>query len=276
MNSTYFKLDDDFEKIIKESLKDTKINNINFISTGWTNIVYEVETDKGDYFFRFPRDDFWARTIVKDYEFGKYIHQKTDFDTIKLQILYDNGRPFSMHKKIPGTPLAEKMNDLTEKEVKDISNDIGKFMYQLHNIDYNENEIFTIDNIGVNLDEFLDELLKLHLSKQDMEFWSIDSDNENKKCLVHGDLNSSNILLDDENHVRAIIDFGFGGYGKPNDDVARIIGRCPESFKEEIIKSYEKYSNTKINENELNKEIQTWSNIDQGYINYMRTIGIYE
>lgn len=26
----------------------------------------------------------------------------------------------------------------------------------------------------------------------------------------------------------------------------------------------------------LNDKIETWNNIDQGYINYMRTIGIYE
>ena len=74
----------------------------------------------GNYFFRFPRDNFWIRTIVKDYEFAKFISGKTDFNTVKLELLYDNGRPYSMHKKIEGTPLAEKMNELYTAGVLDI------------------------------------------------------------------------------------------------------------------------------------------------------------
>ena len=64
---------EDFETIINNSLSGKEIKNIKLIPTGWTNIVYEVETNDGNYFFRFPRDEFWSRTIVKDYEFAKYI-----------------------------------------------------------------------------------------------------------------------------------------------------------------------------------------------------------
>ena len=195
MNNTYFNLNDNFEEIIKNALKDKQIHNLKQIPTGWTNIVYEVETDEGNFFFRFPRDEFWSRTIVKDYEFSKYIHQKTDFNTVKLELFYDNGRPFSVHKKIPGTPLAENMNSLSSSEIKDVSNDISKFMYQLHCLNYNKNNIFTINNIGLELPEFLDELLNVHVAKSDMNFWNPSSLSSNEDCLVHGDLNSSNILL---------------------------------------------------------------------------------
>lgn len=276
MNNTYFNLNDNFEEIIKGALKDKQIHNLKQIPTGWTNIVYEVETDEGNFFFRFPRDEFWSRTIVKDYEFSKYIHQKTDFNTVKLELFYDNGRPFSVHKKIPGTPLAENMNSLSSSEIKDVSNDISKFMYQLHCLSYNKNNIFTIDNIGLELPEFLDELLNVHVAKSDMNFWNPSSLSSNEDCLVHGDLNSSNILLDENNHVTAIIDFGFGGFGNKYNDIGRIIGRCPSSFKDEIIKSYEAYSNEKLDNKFLDSNIDIWTNIDNSYINYMRTIGIYE
>ena len=42
---TYFSLDDDFNKIIKSTLMNKNIFDIKQISTGWTNIVFEVLTD---------------------------------------------------------------------------------------------------------------------------------------------------------------------------------------------------------------------------------------
>lgn len=277
MAKNYFTLDEDFETIIKNALPDKTIRSITSVTTGWTNIVYEVCTNDGDFFFRFPRDDFWIRTIVKDYEFAKFIYGKTDFNTVKLELLYNNNRPFSMHKKIEGTVLASKMDTMSPSEVKIIANDIAKFMYQLHSIEFNPNEIFTIDNIGLKLTDFLDELLNVHVAKEDMEFWNHDEFiKKDHSCLVHGDLNSSNIILDENNHIAAVIDFGFGGFGNPYFDIARIIGRCPENFKEEIIKSYENISNAKLEYPVLDDEIDIWTNIDNAYINYMREIGIYE
>ena len=275
MNNTYFELTDDFENIIKNTLKNKQIIDLKQIPTGWTNIVYEVETADGNFFFRFPRDEFWSRTIVKDYEFSKYIYKKTDFDTVKLDLFYDNNRPFSVHKKIPGIPLADVMNSLSQEEIKNIADEIAKFMYQLHCINYDKSKIFSVTNIGLNLTDFLDELLNVHVNKDDMNFWSSNSIVSNDDCLVHGDLNSSNILLDENHHVAAIIDFGFGGFGNKYNDIGRIIGRCPASFKNDIVKSYEEYSNSKLDTNMLDTNITTWTNIDNSYINYMRTIGIY-
>lgn len=275
MNTTYFELTDDFKNIIQNVLKNKHIIDLNQISTGWTNIVYEVETTEGNFFFRFPRDEFWSRTIVKDYEFAKYIYGKTDFNTVKLELFYDNGRPFSVHKKILGIPLADVMNNLSTEQIKNISDEIAKFMYQLHTIEYDKSKIFSINNIGLDLTDFLDELLSLHVNKDDMKFWVPASITSNNNCLIHGDLNSSNILLDENYHVSAIIDFGFGGFGNEYNDIGRIIGRCPPSFKNDIIKSYEDYSGLKLDNSFLHTNIETWTNIDNGYINYMRTIGIY-
>ena len=48
----FFKSDENFDKIIADTLKGKKIVKANQITTGWTNIVYEVETDDGNYFFQ--------------------------------------------------------------------------------------------------------------------------------------------------------------------------------------------------------------------------------
>ena len=231
----------------------------------------------GNYFFRFPRDNFWSRTIVKDYEFSKFINGKTDFKTTELNLLFDNTRPFSVHKKIDGTVLADKMNSLTPDEIKTVTYDIAKFMYQLHTIQFTPNEIFETNNIGLNLIDFLNELLTFHVEKKDITFWNYENlIKKDHSILVHGDLNSSNIILDDSCHISAIIDFGFGGFGNSYFDIARIIGRCPKSFKSEIIHSYKTLAHNTLNYCELENTINMWNNIDNAYINYMKKIGIYQ
>jgi len=278
----FFKLNEDFDTIIRNVLSEkniTKIDNIQMITTGWTNIVFKAYSEEGNYYFRFPRDDFWERTIVKDYEFCKYINGKTSFETCKLELHYDKERPFSVHKEIPGTPIAHVMNELSQEEIDKVSKQIAQFMYELHNLKYDKSEIFDITaNIGLDLNDFIEELLRVHVSEEDYEFWKKDDlidKSCDDECLVHGDLNSSNIILDDDNNVKAIIDFGFGGFGNKYNDMARIIGRCPEGFKDAIRKSYELLENKEVNREELDREIMVWNKIDSGYINYMRKIGIY-
>lgn len=277
MTKNYFSLDENFDEIIKNSLKDRKILHTEQISTGWTNIVYEVQTDNGSFFFRFPRDDFWARTIVKDCDFASYIYGKTDFQTADLKLMFDNGRPFSIHKKIEGTVLADKIDELSDEQLKKISNDIARFMFELHNIKFDKNKIFSTNNIGHNLTDFLNELLNYHVDPKDKVFWKYDEfSKKDNNCLVHGDLNLSNVLLDDNNNVCAIIDFGFGGFGNKYFDISRIMSRtCPKAFKDEIIKEYENLENQKLDYQFLDNEIDIWNKIDNSYINYMRKIGIY-
>lgn len=272
---TFFSLDENFDTIIKKSLNDKEIKSIIPVTTGWTNIVYEVSTNDGNYFFRFPRDDFWIKTIVKDCEFSNYIHNKTGFPTVLLKQSYDNNRPFSIHKKIEGTCLANVMNDLSPDQIKQVSYEISDFMYQLHSLDFEKNKIFKANNIGLNLVDFLNELIENHLSDNDKKFWKYDEfSKKDNSCLVHGDLNSSNIILDEDCHISAVIDFGFGGFGNKYFDIARIIGRLPKEYKSEIIDSYERVSNSKLDIGILNNEIKIWENIDNGYINYMKSIGI--
>ena len=152
-------------------------------------------------------------------------------------------------------------------------------MFELHNIEFKPNEVFSVINIGTNLNDFINELLDLHVKPEDKVFWKSENFDmrENDYCLVHGDLNTSNILLDENDNVSAIIDFGFGGFGNKYFDISRVLSRSyPESFKEELISSYSEFEKNDLSIPDVNKNITIWNNIDQAYINYMRTIGIYE
>lgn len=279
MIKNYFTLDENFNNIIKNSLNSKNINEIIPVSTGWTNIVFEAKADDGEYFFRFPRDDFWTRTIEKDYEFSNFINGKTYFKTVKLDLQKDNNRPFSIHKKINGETLADKIsNGMTKQEIEDVAKEISRFMYELHSTKFEKDEIFKTDKIGLNLVDFLDELINKHIAEDDKKFWKYkEFSKKENSCLVHGDLNTSNILLDENNHLSGVIDFGFAGFGNKYYDIARILSRSyPEGFKEEIIKSYEEISKERLDLNILETEIKLWNDIDNGYIKYMRKIGIYD
>lgn len=275
MLKKFFIPDEDFASMIQKVLDGKEIRKLNLISTGWTNIVYEVETEDSNYFFRFPRDDFWIRTIVKDCEFAQFIKGKTSYTTSDLTLLNDHSRFFSMHPKVKGQALTEKMNDLNPEEIEQVSYEIADFMNQLHHVKFQKEEIFSCDNIGLNLVDFLDELIEMHLDKENKVFWKYDefSKKENN-CLVHGDFNPGNIIIDENNHIAAVIDFGFGGFGNKYFDISRIIGRLPKDFKEPIIRNYEKASGEKLDSEMLEAETEIWSDIDSGYIKYMKKVGI--
>lgn len=275
MADIYFKSDDLFEDIIRDRLSDKKIISIDRIVTGWTNYVFDVTCSNSSYIFRFPRDEFWSRALIKEYEFSNYVSNKIDFKISKLNIYYDKGRPYSVHEKLKGVVLSKKMDDLTDDEFVLVCSDIAKFMYQLHGIDYVSNKIFDINNINLDLASFVKEFLVYHINNN-ISFEDIDLSSNLDNILVHGDLNSDNILLDDNNRVIGVIDFSFGGYGDKYDDIARIIGRTSPRFKNQIIKCYEDCSKENLDLDFLNKKIITWKNIDNSYINYMKKAGIFK
>lgn len=278
MFKKFFVPEENFNNMIKEALPGKKVESLNLISTGWTNIVYEAKTKGGEsFFFRFPRDNFWGRTIVKDCQFAGYIQGKTTYNTANLKLLENDERHFSMHQKVEGQALTEKMNKLNSEEIDKLSYEIADFMYQLHSMNYNKDEIFSCDNIGLNLVDFLDELIGLHLDADSRKFWNYNEfKNKDNSCLVHGDFNPGNIIIDENNHIAAVIDFGFSGYGNKYFDISRIIGRLPTDYKEPIIRHYEEISGEKLDYNMLDIETKVWSDIDNGYIKYMRGIGIYQ
>lgn len=278
----FFTLDEDFPRIIKRALRDRygdiKITSIKDIAVGWTNSVKRVNTSLGEFIFRFPRDGYWGKVIVKDYEFAYYIHGFTCAETIDLHLAWDMGRPFSFHSLIPGFMLAEKMETMSPEDITKVSRQISQWMHSLHTMKYEPEHIFRVQNIGLSLQPFMDELLREHLSQEDMAFWHKGNDFADLpegECLIHGDFNASNVIVDESNNLAAIIDFGFGGFGSKYFDISRIIGRCTPEFKEPLLEAYEEAQGKPLDRREIDKNINIWADIDRGYINYMRRVGIY-
>lgn len=257
----FFTVEDPLDQIIAKTFPDKKILKTEHILTGWTNIVIEVTTDKGAYFFRFPRNSFWSKMIVKDAAVCNFVDGKTSFYTPQMKLYYDSKkRPFSVHEKIEGYTLGDRIYHLSHTALTGVAYDVAKFIKELSKIDLSE----APENVKYPLSDFLHELDYEHYTKH------IDADHEYIKKtelsqLVHGDLNLGNVILDENDKVVGIIDFCFAGTGNPDMDVARMLSRpVPKEFEEAFLGQF-------ANTDEIERMRKAWGHIDQGYADHIRT-----
>ena len=256
----FFTTSDDLDSIIAETLVDKKVLGTKHILTGWTNIVIEVRTDAGAYFFRFPRNPFWSRMIVKDAAVCNFVDGKTSYYTPQMRLCYDaKGRPFSVHEKIEGYTLGDRIYHLSHTAITGVAYDAAKFIKELSGIDLRG----APEEVKYPLSDFLHELDYEHYSKH------IDADHKYIKetegtSLVHGDLNLGNILLNGDDKMIGVIDFAFAGLGNPNMDVARMVSRpAPAEFEDAFLGHFE-------DTGEIARMREAWHHIDNGYAEHIR------
>lgn len=260
--ANFFTTRDDLDSIIATTLPNQKILQTDHILTGWTNIVIEVATDRGNYFFRFPRNPFWSKMIVKDAAVCNFVDGKTSFYTPGMQLHYDEKhRPFSVHQKIEGYTLGDRIYHLSHTALAGAAYDIARFIKELSSIDIKNAPA----DVKYPLSDFLHELDYQHYRAH------IDQDHAyikqtERQNLVHGDLNLGNILLDDHDHVIGVIDFCFAGTGNPNMDAARILSRpAPQEFTDVFLAQFQN------DQAEIARMTKAWQNIDAGYAEHIRT-----
>ncbi len=256
----FFVPSEPLDKIIAETMPEKKIEGVKHILTGWTNIVMEVTTNDGAYFFRFPRNPFWSRMIVKDAAVCNFVDGKTSFYTPQMKLCYDaEGRPFSVHQKIEGYTLGDRIYHLSHTALTGVAYDAAKFIKELSKIELSDAPKI----VKYPLSKFLHELDYEHYDKHiDKDHAFIKATEQDK--MVHGDLNLGNILLDDKDHMIGVIDFCFAGTGNPNMDVARIVSRpAPKEFEDAFLSYFE-------NTEEIAKMCDAWHHIDNGYAEHIR------
>lgn len=264
MKTKYFTTKDNLEKIIKKHYPNC--SEINLISTGWTNFVYKVKSNNKEYFFRFPRNDFFSDALKKEYAFTNFIRGKISFKVPYLRLKFNKKRPYSIHRGIPGDSLSDCYNDLSCKEKTNLARDISKLVYEFSQIDYNNFDDINFEQVS----DFLDNLADVSQNGYDKKVHDYLRSLENKEMMIsHGDLNPGNLIL--KNHkLVAIIDFAFAGISSDLVDISRIVGRTPKDFEPYIKSAYEKMFNKKIDSDSLKELESMWKYVEEKYILYIK------
>ncbi len=262
----FFTKKDNFLEIIKQHLPEVKEDSITFIKTGWTNFVICASDALNSYFFRFPRNRFFARMLLKDNAFCNFIKDKVSFELPNLTLFYDKGRPFSMHKKIKGWSLTERFKHLSRQAITNLAYDIATFIHELNQIDPKA----LPTSCNMYLSKFLDELSEVDNNDYDLSQHDLLRYYEQTPHVVHGDLNPGNILLNEKDQMVGVIDFAFAGISNNYVDLSRIIGRTHPSFTKPMKEAYEHVMKEKVDCQRIEKMIHMWNYVEEQYILYIK------
>lgn len=156
-----------------------------------------------------------------------------------------------VYSYVKGKPV--NPNNLTEQELTNLAKKLVEFNNQMHNLDVHwnrENAInHEVNKVNVNI-----ELLKNYLTESEiclLKNYALAFSNylnsKPKFCMTHGDLWADNLIVDSNNNLTGIIDFGNMAYFLPEVDYASVWNMC-DGFLDKMIE----FSNEDITKESVN------------------------
>ncbi|MHA2066589.1 MAG: phosphotransferase family protein [Candidatus Thorarchaeota archaeon] len=191
--------------------------------------TYNVYLIEGEYMFKFPSTilslDERQKLVRREALLLERLRSHLTFEIPAPEFVDTNSdSPYMGYRMIPGTSLSRHFDSTTSEQQRFLGNQVGRFLSQLHAID---GSALGIGNDGTykseeSLREFrevfarVQDIIFPNLSKQEIE-WTEDlfhdflDSIENfqfKPVLVHGDFDTSNILVNHESYtITGMIDF---------------------------------------------------------------------
>ncbi|HAR5915018.1 TPA: aminoglycoside phosphotransferase family protein, partial [Staphylococcus pseudintermedius] len=145
----------------------------------------------------------------------------------------------------------EIYSTMSEEEQNLLKRDIASFLRQMHGLDYTDISECTIDNKQNVLEEYILLRETIYNDLTDIEKDYIESFMERlnattvfegKKCLCHNDFSCNHLLLDGNNRLTGIIDFGDSGIIDEYCDFIYLLEDSEEeigtNFGEDILRMY--------------------------------------
>lgn len=242
----------DIKNLLEEKF-NISIDSIKQIGEGYDSKAYLVN-DK--YIFKIK----FSANKKKGYEKEKAIYDflnsrlNTDIKIPNIEYSYISDEISILgYKEIKGKFLSPELYlTLSQEEKSQLKKDIANFLRSMHDLDYSEISSYTIDYKQNVLEEY--QLLRntIYDSLTDIEKQYIESFMkrlnstdifDGKKCLCHNDFSCNHLLLDDNNKLCGIIDFGDSGIIDEYCDFIYLLEDSEEElgheFGEDILKLYE-------------------------------------
>ncbi len=241
----------DIKRVINEKC-NIVIDSIKLIGEGYDSKAYIVNNE---YVFKIK----FSANKKKGYEKEKAIYDflnknlKTNIKIPRIEYSYITDELSILgYKEIKGKFLTPEIYSTMSKDKQELlKQDIAIFLRQMHDLDYSEISSYTIDNKQNVLEEY--QLLKetIYDSLTDTEKQYIKDFMQRlynttifggKKCLCHNDFSCNHLLLDNDNRLVGVIDFGDSGIIDEYCDFIYLLEDSEEeigmSFGEDILKLY--------------------------------------
>ncbi len=241
----------DIKRVINEKC-NIVIDSIKLIGEGYDSKAYIVNNE---YVFKIK----FSANKKKGYEKEKAIYDflnknlKTNIKIPRIEYSYITDELSILgYKEIKGKFLTPEIYSTMSKDKQELlKQDIAIFLRQMHDLDYSEISSYTIDNKQNVLEEY--QLLKetIYDSLTDTEKQYIEDFMQRlynttifggKKCLCHNDFSCNHLLLDNDNRLVGVIDFGDSGIIDEYCDFIYLLEDSEEeigmSFGEDILKLY--------------------------------------
>ena len=238
--------------LLEHTFNGLKVTSIKVLGSGYDSVAYLVNDE---YVFKIKFSANKKKGYEKEkaiYDFLNY-HLNTNIKIPNIEYSYISDELSILgYKQIKGKFLTpEVYHNMSTKCQEILKRDIALFLRQMHDLDYSEINIYTIDNKQNVLEEY--ELLRntIYDSLTDFEKEYIESFMEKlystnifngRKCLCHNDFSCNHLLLDDDNRLCGVIDFGDAGIIDEYCDFLYLLEDSDEeigvSFGEDILRLY--------------------------------------
>lgn len=193
-----------------------KVMNILPIGEGYDSKSYLID---GEYLFKFAKHNDARNSYKREKRILDYLKDNFNSNVKIPRIEYYDESGIMGYKIIKGTFLTKDIYEsMDEDKRKKLVSDIAQFLKSLHNLEISslsEFENSLIDSYQSDLELLRKKIFsKLTIKEQTYIENTItdilnDKDLFNvRKCLCHNDLSANHILLDDNNELCGIIDFG--------------------------------------------------------------------
>lgn len=239
-------------KNILEKKFNIEINSLDLIGEGYDSKAYLVN---GEYIFKVKYSANKKKGYEKEKSIYDFLNQNlaTNIKVPNIEYSYISDEISILgYKQIKGTFLTPEIYSTMSKEEQELlKKDIAYFLRQMHDLDYTDINSYAIDNKQNVLEEY--QLLKttIYNSLTDIEKQYIENFMQRlnsttifdgKKCLCHNDFSSNHLLLDENNRLCGIIDFGDSGIIDEYCDFIYLLEDSEEeigpNFGEDILRLY--------------------------------------